>query len=311
LTPTKAAAPAEPTPIPPAEIAFEREPVNAIVVDENARLTHPLIKDAGKELRTPPADRDGIVHTPRGCVDVRVSKPSISRALRILQALFVALDDRGYSVTVKDGKTFISVLGEPFRVFLKERPRQVIRELTPEEHRQRRQGVAVNPYLLMPSGELAFYVGDPYTTKSLADGKKRRLEESLNLFVENLVHRAFTEKARHAELNQPSAFAQAHLYQPYVPRRAFVGRRPSTVSTFASIDSLFMRDGLAGIRSAHRPIRTGDGVEVGLDGALPPLCAATPRNSAGHVDSTPTRHAFNGHPIAAGRGRGCSRARHP
>jgi hypothetical protein len=33
---------------------------------------------------------------------------------------------------------------------------------------------------------------------------------------------------------QPSAFAQAHLYQPYVTSNAFVGKRPSTVSTFAS-----------------------------------------------------------------------------
>ena len=31
----------------------------------------------------------------------------------------------------------------------------------------------------------------------------------------------------------PSAFAQAHLYQPYVTSSAFAGKRPSTVSTFA------------------------------------------------------------------------------
>ena len=31
----------------------------------------------------------------------------------------------------------------------------------------------------------------------------------------------------------PSAFAQAHLYQPYVTSSAFAGMRPSTVSTFA------------------------------------------------------------------------------
>jgi hypothetical protein len=47
--------------------------------------------------------------------------------------------------------------------------------LTPEEHRQRRQGVTVNPYALTPSRELAFYVGDPYPTKAMADRKKRRL----------------------------------------------------------------------------------------------------------------------------------------
>ena len=33
---------------------------------------------------------------------------------------------------------------------------------------------------------------------------------------------------------QPSDFAQAHLYQPYVTSNAYAGKRPSTVSTFAS-----------------------------------------------------------------------------
>ncbi len=33
---------------------------------------------------------------------------------------------------------------------------------------------------------------------------------------------------------QPSAFAQAHLYQPYMTSNTFAGKRPSTVSDFAS-----------------------------------------------------------------------------
>ncbi|PYR93588.1 MAG: hypothetical protein DMF84_09305 [Acidobacteria bacterium] len=184
----------------PPEIAFERDPVNFIVVDQNARLTHSLIKDASKELRSRPADRDGIVHTPAGCADVRVSKASIGRAMQIFQALLLALEKRGHTMSVKDGKTFITVLGEPFRVSLKEHSRQTVRELTEDEHRQRRQGMTVNPYVLKPSGELAFRIGDEYSmTKATADGKKRRLEDSLNVFIENLIGRALNEKARRAE----------------------------------------------------------------------------------------------------------------
>src|SRR5580765_2404374 len=33
--------------------------------------------------------------------------------------------------------------------------------------------MTVNPYVLKPSGELAFYAGDFYPSKSTADGKKR------------------------------------------------------------------------------------------------------------------------------------------
>ena len=36
------------------------------------------------------------------------------------------------------------------------------------------------------------------------------------------------------EDGEPSEFAQAHLYQPYVTSAAFAGKRPSTVSVFAS-----------------------------------------------------------------------------
>jgi hypothetical protein len=91
----------------PPEIAFERDPVNFVIVNENARVTHRLVKDAAKELRRRSADRDGIVHTPAGCVDVRVSKASIGRAMRILEALFLVLERRGYAVS-RQGRQDVS-----------------------------------------------------------------------------------------------------------------------------------------------------------------------------------------------------------
>ena len=182
--------PAEPAQVPP-EIAFERDPANAIVVDENARVTHPLVRDAAAELRSRRADREGIVHTPAGCIDVRISKDSITRALRILLALFRALEVRGYSVAVKEGKTFVNVLGEPYRVFLKERLRQTIRELTPEEHKRRREGIDVKPYELAPSGELALHIGETYSSRQVADRKTARVEVLLNEFIEKLVAQAY------------------------------------------------------------------------------------------------------------------------
>jgi hypothetical protein len=76
-------------------------------------------------------------------------------ALRILQALVRALEARGYGVAINDGKIFFNVLGEPHWVFLKERLRRQIRELTPEEHDRRRDGIEVRPYVF-PSGEPHF-----------------------------------------------------------------------------------------------------------------------------------------------------------
>jgi hypothetical protein len=188
----------EQTPL-PVETAFERDPANAIIVDTTGRLTLPLIRDAAAALRSAQPDRDGIVHSPRGCLDVRVSKASIRRALQIWQALVRGLEERGYKIEVKEGKTWITVLGEPFRVFLKERLRQTIRDLTPDEHRQRREGLSVNPYTLTPSGELSFQIGDSYTSRATSDGKKHRLDDSLNAFMEMLIRKAYQEKGRRVE----------------------------------------------------------------------------------------------------------------
>ena len=116
-----------------------------------------------------------------------------------MQALLRALDERGYGIEVKDGKTWITVLGEPCRVFLKERLRQNIRDLTADEHRQRREGLTVNPYTLVPNGELAFHIDDVYPRQVTSDTKKQRLEDALNAFMEVLIRKAYEEKQRRAE----------------------------------------------------------------------------------------------------------------
>jgi hypothetical protein len=116
-----------------------------------------------------------------------------------MQALVRALEQRGYGIEVKDGKTSITVLGEPCRVFLKERLKQTIRDLTPEEHRRRREGQTINPYILTANGELAFQIGDSYTSRATCDSKNQRLEDSLNAFMEVLIRKAYQEKGRRAE----------------------------------------------------------------------------------------------------------------
>jgi hypothetical protein len=132
----------QPAPVPvaaePAEILFERDPANEIVVDPNARVTHPLVRDAGIGLRKATPSFDGIRHAPRGCLDIRVSRNATQRTLLIMQALLRAFAQRGYSVEIKDGKTFITVLGEPLRIYLREGLRKQIRDLTPEEHVRRK-----------------------------------------------------------------------------------------------------------------------------------------------------------------------------
>ena len=190
--------PAPEVPLKP-EIAFERDPANFILVDPNARLTHPLIRDAATALREARPSYEGIRQTPRGCIDIRVSKDSISRALRIYQAFLNALKARGYIIEIKEGKTHVTVLGESVQLYLRERLTRKVRDLTPEEHKRRREGIDVNPYVTAPKGELAFYACDYSPDVACGDGKKQRLEESLNRLMEWLVNHAYQVKARRHE----------------------------------------------------------------------------------------------------------------
>jgi hypothetical protein len=120
---------AEPVTLPP-EIAFERDPVNAIAVPDDLRITHPVLRQqreywqnvTGKEVKwdqQPPH------------LNIHISRDSERRAMRLLQALFVALEQRGHSIAAtKDGKTKIAVLGETFNPGLREPSKQVLHQPT-------------------------------------------------------------------------------------------------------------------------------------------------------------------------------------
>jgi hypothetical protein len=172
----------------------ERDPASRIVVGPNARLTDPLIRDAAAALREARPSHDGICSTTRGCLDIRVSKAAAPRALRIFQALLLALKARGHAVEVKEGRTMVTVLGETVYVYLRERLKQTIRDLTPEEHRQRRAGLHVHPYQMVPKGELVFHAGKWSPDAVCGDRKRARLEESLNDLLEWFVEFAHGQK---------------------------------------------------------------------------------------------------------------------
>jgi hypothetical protein len=191
-----AAEPVEET-LPP-EVAFERDPINFVVVEPTARLKHPLVRAAAVALRGQKPDYTGFVCSGRECVDIRVRPASVSRALRIMQALILALEQRGYTVAIADGKTKVKVLGEPVAIYLRERLRRQIRNLTPDEQRRRREGFDVNPYELLPSGELALHI-DGAHGRAASESKKKPLEDSLNQFIEALVSNALREKTWRAQ----------------------------------------------------------------------------------------------------------------
>lgn len=133
-------------------------------------------------------------------MDVEVTRDTVDRALRILDALVKALEQRGIRVSVKDidekgqefHRTTAAVLSEKIQFDLTEGVKRSERPLTREE----KQKLAKDPYfwiqdkyLYTPTGCLRLRIVDSYLgfRASWSDGKRQRLEDRLDDFAKALV----------------------------------------------------------------------------------------------------------------------------
>ncbi len=98
------------------KISYEKQPKNKITVTASITDSHPLVTKTEKSIRSAKPDGRSIIRPKaRGCLDVRVGRDSIGRAMRIMATLIKALEARGLRVTIADNKKFttcISVMDE-------------------------------------------------------------------------------------------------------------------------------------------------------------------------------------------------------
>lgn len=175
-------------------IAAESDPVNAITVSERQRVRHPLLtllREHWRYVRQPYWDRG--TAPPR--VEVNVDRAQQPRALRLLQALFSALEARSHGLTRgDDGRLVVTVLGERCFLTLRERQRQTRTASEP--------AAATNTYTprvqLVGTGDLELRVERQFGRRAVADGKHGRLEDRLNEVVVTLLEFALAEKADRA-----------------------------------------------------------------------------------------------------------------
>src|SRR5436309_12723082 len=175
----------------------EKDPSNRIVVPEALVQTHSLVVKAEKSLRHAGTDSLGLLR-PRasGRLTIRVSRPSLDRALRVMDTLVKALEAREYKVSIGSGENGYAsalVLGESVPFWIEEIVDAVERPLTAKERQEKEKHswMYTRPlYNQVPSGRLALRIGSaPYTgiRRTVADSTKHRLEDNLNKFVEVLV----------------------------------------------------------------------------------------------------------------------------
>lgn len=81
-------------------IAFEKKPENQIKVAEKLQKPHPLIKETKRLLKLARL-QGGRLELTTACLDVRVSKRGLSRAMLVMDAIFKAAEQRGYKIAVE------------------------------------------------------------------------------------------------------------------------------------------------------------------------------------------------------------------
>ena len=188
---------AEPLPIHPL-VAAESDPSNAITVPDNLRVRHPLLQSTREYWRV--VAKPGFRwDAPRPKhIEIGVAKDTRPRALRLLQALFTALEKRGYRVSAGEhGRLHVTVLDEQCELQVRERQRQLKREVpkgtnaSPFESRR--------PYDLVHTSELELRIEMRFRRESVKDGKHGPVETRLNDVIAGLIRAALAEKDYRAQ----------------------------------------------------------------------------------------------------------------
>jgi hypothetical protein len=228
-----------PPPPLPAEVqervVREREPQAAIVVAATLEQPHKLVTSASRLLGRAKANEDGLVTSrEKRCLDVSVSPALLDRALRILDALVKACEQRKLRVEVTDVVRFDE---RGYRRTNADVPPNTTRVLVDEEWISFRLvekwsvdrppmpkppkgfvGPKLDTWMWMnkprarriPNGVLELSLVSGYTRAVWKDGKRQRVEECLNDIVSRLYilangikqaraeaeHRAYEEQQR-------------------------------------------------------------------------------------------------------------------
>jgi len=175
-----------------AELSIEELPENRLVVSERLSNPHPLTTATKQQLEKW-ADQYGITRSggPQ-LFRVRVSKPSIPRALRIIDALFKAFDKRVWKVkaaTYDRGSASVTIDEEQVEFTLEEPTHQRAHELTAQEKKDKeRSGSAWAPrFDYVAGGKLTLKITSYYWGTGLRTSWKDRegstVETKLNEFL--------------------------------------------------------------------------------------------------------------------------------
>jgi len=194
-----------PTPAGQRHTALAEAP-EIISVPESLLDPHRLTARSQAALENSKPDERGIiVLRNKSCLDIRVTRVSIDRACRIMDALLKALNARGYRVTVGEGnkaKTVVMVDGEALEIGIDEKISRTNHVLTRAEEARYGRSFRIPPrYDYFSTGILslrlhnATYCG----RQQWADGTRQKVEECLGTVIQALQQAAQQKKVQREE----------------------------------------------------------------------------------------------------------------
>ncbi len=185
----------------PKERVTPKDPEERIIVAEELRNPHPLVKQSADILKTIQPDATGIIIPAKeNCLDIRVSKKSLRRALLIMDALVKSLEKRGFEVRLSKQSTEVKILDTVLGITISE---ELVRE------RKEPKDSDLNGYYRfghsrfedhpIPSGILCLSIHSGvyfrgFIQQNWRDREKRKLEDSLNKFIQGLAKIAVLKK---------------------------------------------------------------------------------------------------------------------
>jgi hypothetical protein len=230
-------------------LAFETDPQNRIRVPDELRIRHPALAQTKAYWATQKRGDLSYGDTTLPRLNVSVGKETRPRALRLLQALFAALEQRGHTAAAtKEGKTTLTVLGEAFEISLREPSKQVRHVPTSQElaNAKRYSWMRPPPYDLVSSGTLVLTIENFWGARRMwKDGKRQRLEDVLNSVMAGLIEAALYKKAAREKRSGPASDSKRSNDSSKQPDKSGArsgpgfagwndcGRRPMNTSVFA------------------------------------------------------------------------------
>ena len=178
-----------------------------IVVPDRLSNPHPLTKQSSEILYGRQSDAEGLVDPPKkGCLDISVSKASLRRSLRIMDTIIKTLEKQNYEVFLSKGNTKTKILevSISFKIYEK----VATKKIRPGEHNldgRYQFGHSSFTEERVPSGNLCLTIHEAEDfyiygcQQNWNDGKKSKLENRINSFIDGLVTVAIAKLERDKE----------------------------------------------------------------------------------------------------------------